>query len=470
MAKRIISNADFVHLHVHSSYSSFDGVNSISSLPLLARKMGFQSIALTDHGNIGGIYKFMMECYKEKDVPYPVINPILGCEFYLSKNHNIHFSTKKSGKKVIEVGQEDGRKGNRHLILLAKNFTGYQNLCRLSNASWTEGYFHDPRIDLHLLNKYHEGLICTTACLSSVVNANLLHDRYDQAKKSAQIFKDIFGEDFYLEAMYHGMDAEGRIIPDIIKLGQELDTKVVCTNDVHYGTHDQGSSHEVLMCMSTSRCITDPKHLHFPYHEFYLKSAKEMSIAFGSHPEMLLNTVEVASKVNSKDILQGMTSGMRLPKYKVPDGFSGPFDYLKHIATEGMKKLGWNNSKPHIERFNMEINDIKIAWDNSRLDFATYLLVVYDYIAEAKKRGILTGAGRGSGYGSILLRCLGITYGPDPLAYGLLWQRFLGFDDQFFITPQDLGLDAESLSAPIISTEVDDARSYEDDMGGVDRY
>jgi DNA polymerase-3 subunit alpha len=465
MARPKLTNADFVHLHNHTEYSAFDGLNKIKKFPKHAAEMGFKSLAITDHGNMGGAFKFMNECNSVG------IKPIVGCEFYLAENRHIHFKTKKDKRgNLIEEGQTDGRKGNRHLVLIAKNWTGYQNLCRLSQASWTEGYaFQDPRIDFELLEKHHEGLICSSACLSSVVNANLLHNRYDQARKAAGMFQDLFGEDFFLEVMYHGIDAEAMIIPDVIKLSKDLGCTCIASNDCHYCEKCQGKSQELLMAMSTSRCLTDPKHISFPYHEFYLKSVDEMAVHFGSHPELLTNTSLVADKIDSNDIMENLTGKMRLPKYPIPEKFSTPYQYLEHLAFEGLKKLGWDTSKEHIDRLKMELRDVEVVWKNNRYDFATYFLVVRDYIIAAKERDILVGCGRGSGFGSVLLRCLDISYGPDPLQYGLLWERFLGFDDKFFISEQDFGLgDDEANLEQVVSTEED--REVEDDMGGVDRY
>jgi DNA polymerase-3 subunit alpha len=460
--KRKITNADFVHLHNHSEYSSFDGLNKISQFPKYAKEMGFKALALTDHGNMGGAVKFIQECNLQG------IKPIVGTEFYLSRNRNLR-GERREGNQIIK-GQPDGRKGNRHLVLMAKNWEGYKNLCTLSQHSWTEGVYIDPRIDIELLAKHSEGIICNSACLSSVINANLLHDRYDQAKKSVALFKDIFGEDFHLEVMYHGIEAEALIIPDIIKLSKEMDVKVIATNDCHYCKKEHGSSQEVLMCMSTSRCLHDPKRLHFPYHEFYLKSAVEMSVMFGSNPEFLTNTSLVADKINAKDIFDNMTSGMRLPRYKIPNGFTSPLDYITHLAYEGMKDLQWHKSKPHMERLKRELEDVKVAWDNNKYDFATYFLIVRDYIQHAKNKNILTGCGRGSGYASVLLRALGISYGPDPLKYDLIWERFLGFDFKIFVQEQDFF--GETIEKPI-DLSVDELfadRDVTEDAGGVDRY
>ena len=461
--KKRISNSDFVHLHNHSEYSSFDGLNKISQFPKYAKEMGFKSLALTDHGNLGGAIKFIQECNKEG------IKPIVGSEFYLSRNRHLRGERRENGSTI--KGQPDGRKGNRHIVLLAKNWEGWQNLCTLSQHSWTEGLYIDPRIDVDLLAKHSAGLICGSACLSSVINANLLHDRYDEAKKAVALFKDIFADDFYLEVMYHGIDAEAMIIPDIIRLSREMNVKVCATNDCHYCKKEHGSSQEILMCMSTSRCLNDPKRLHFPYHEFYLKSAPEMAVIFGTQPEFLTNTLLVADKVDAKDIFDNMTSGMRLPRYKIPAGFASPLDYLHHLAMKGMQELGWDKSKEHMDRMRLEFEDVRVAWENNKYDFATYFLIVRDYIQEAKNRNILTGCGRGSGYASVLLRALGISYGPDPLKYDLIWERFLGFDFKHFVQEKDFF--GENIVAPQEQAVIDikeEDRDVVDDPGGVDRY
>lgn len=467
MARKKLTNADFTHLHNHTEYSSFDGVNKVSEFPGHAAEMGFKALAMTDHGNMGGAFKFINQCNKVG------IKPIVGCEFYLAKDRHIHFKNKKDKRgNVLEAGQTDGRKGNRHLVLIAKNWEGYQNLCRLSQASWTEGYaFQDPRIDFELLEKHHEGLICSSACLSSVVNANLLHNRYDQARKAAGKLKELFGEDFYLEAMFHGIDAEGMIIPDILKLSEDIGCKCVASNDCHYCKQKHGQSQELLMAMSTSRCLHDPKHIHFPFHEFYLKSVDEMQVHFGTHPELLTNTNLVVDSIDSDSIIENLTGKMRLPRYPIPEGFKNPYDYLEHLSFEGLKKLGWHESKEHVDRLKMELNDVKVVWENNRYDFATYFLVVRDYITAAKDMDILVGCGRGSGFGSVLLRCLDISYGPDPLKYGLLWERFLGFDTKYFISERDFGLGEDQNEARNALAETEDeAREVEDDLGGVDRY
>ena len=811
----------------------------------------------------------------EEDNSYVSDFILHNCEFYLAR---------KMEWKNKEL-QPEGRKGNRHLCLFAKNFKGYQNLCTLSEMSWVDGFYTNPRIDLENLAKYSEGLLCSSACLSSLINANLLHDRYDAAKRACTLFKDIFGRDFYLEVMYHGIDAEASIIPDIIKLGKELEIPLIATNDCfepgtfistksgvkpiedikigeyviteknrlkkvlfvnkrksdsiydvksvlgtksfsatenhpvfvvskkdsthftepyyknvgdlnindylliiknnknlfnkndmsslclkellgsefdkyiegnyyttvkgfnktngyvrvpielkidddfcymigryiaegntdsysgkisfagnikeidiqkrivkyfeqfgcqpqlvidgnaakvifssvvwkgilnnlvgdgsenkhlpvvknsyycwsknqikniligyiigdghiptvvnrsgvisattskvlsyqisdilrqfglvcmptirtkfsnhknkkanvknwlplyvihlspsdneqfslifdietkskntscsrrkfidigdfyaikiksvtkrnynndvfnlqveddetyiangyvvhncHYLEKQDSTSHEVLMCMSTSKCLSDPKHLHFPYGEFYLKSAEEMGKIFGHIPQSIYNTVAFAESIDSEDMYKNMFGGMRLPKFKVPENytqdFEGQYKYLRDIAYDGLKGRGWGDSEEHKNTLEKELNDIRVAYESNKYNFAEYFLIEQDIMDFASKSGILTGPGRGSGYASVLLHCIGVAYGVDPLKYNLLWERFLGFDSKRFIKEDDFGIEEdiieklhekEELSEELAEDESmeDDDRDTEDDLGGVDRY
>jgi len=356
----------------------------------------------------------------ENDQSYVSDFILHNCECYLARDHTV-----KDREK-----QPDGRKGNRHLILIAKNWEGYKNLSTLTSISWQNGYYMDPRIDLNLLEKYHNGIIVSSACLSSFINANLLHDRYDIAKKGCSLLKDIFKEDFFLEVMFHGINAEKYIIPDIFKLSRELGIKVISSNDCHYIEKSQASSHDVFLAMSTGKCVKDPHRLKFSYDQFYLKSAEEMGKIFGQTPEVLYNTVALAERVDSDEIRKNLFSGkMRLPHFDLPEGFTDPHQYLTQLAWDGMKKIGWDNSERHIKALKMELDDLKIAKENNNMDFATYFLIVRDYINYAKGNGWRTGGGRGSVYASVIARCVGITSGPDPIEYSLLWERFLGFSE-----------------------------------------
>lgn len=519
----MISNKDFVHTHSHSEFSRFDGLAKIDDFVLTAKLMGFPAIALTDHGNVGGWIKFWQSCKKksykisslldrkllnngvahkistdkhgkETDIDVSAdLKPILGCEFYLARQHDL----------IGKENQPDGRKGNRHIILIAKNAEGYKNVCALSQRSWTHGQFHDPRVDLNLLAEHSKGVICTSACLGSIINNNLLHGQFDKAKAVATVLKDIFGDDFYLEGHFHGIDEEGLILPDILRLGKMLGIRVMAANDSHMCIKEQSRSQEVLMCMSQSRCIKDEKRMHFPYDEFYIKSAEEMAMIFGHHPEMMSNTVRLAESV--EDFMK--KGGMRLPVFDVDTSrnetnlhergkkyldqilsqdisgvkdvessdaaFEKAYTFLLNLVEMGMERLKWTNSEPHKKALQVEMKDVRIAWESNRMDFATYFLIVWDYINFARSKGILTGCGRGSGYASLILRCLGICYGPDPLQYGLLWPRFLGFDEIFFLNDHDWGFGEAEEVVAVAEADTDDLlveRDVENDEGGVDRY
>ena len=231
-------------------------------------------------------------------------------------------------------------------------------------------------------------------------------------------------------------------LPQIQKLAKELDVKIIATNDCHYIRREDAEFHEVLMCMSSGRLLKDPKRLKFPYEEFYFKSQAEMAKIFGHIPSVLTNTLELAEKCDYSDIVLG--DQMLLPRFDLPDEYSNPFEYLSAMAWDGLKKIKLDDSQRHHDRLERELGDIKLIWDTKRYDFATYFLIVEDIMQFAKKNNI--GAGiRGSGFGSLLLKCLGITEGVDPLEQDLMWERFLGFDDKQFISEDDLGIKAGQL-------------------------
>lgn len=387
-----------------------------------------RAVGLTDHGTFAGAIDFLKTCRANK------IKPILGMETYLARDHKCH----------DKQCQPDGRKGNRHLNIIAKNYKGFQNLCALSQAACLDGYYYDPRVDFELLAEHREGLIVTSACLSSVVNWNLSRDRYERARAAAAMFKDIFGDDFYLEVMFHGIDAEGKILPDIQKLASDVGVKMLATNDCHYIEKADSEYHEYLMCMSSGRTVRDPKRIKFPYSEFYFKSPEEMNKIFGHVPTCLLNTIEVAEKCDYSDLIFVEDGGeMKLPKFEIPEQYESPHDYLERLGREGMKALGMDKSPPHVARFEQEVSDLRLIWDTNRYDFATYLLMIEDIMRFAKKEDISAGI-RGSGYGSLLVKALGISEGIDPLEQDLMWERFLGFDSKMFISEADVGIKEKS--------------------------
>ncbi len=389
-----------------------------------AKSLGMTACGLTDHGTFSGAIEFLRTCRAEG------IRPILGMEAYLSKCHTAQCKDE----------QPLGRRGNRHINLIAKNYTGFQNVCALSQAASLDGFYYDPRLDAELLWKHREGVIATSACLSNLINHFLAEDQYDHAKKAVATFKDIYGDDFYLEMMFHGIDREAKILPEIQRLARDMDVKIIVVNDCHYIRQEDAEFHEVVMCISSGRTLKDPKRLKFPYKEFYFKSKDEMAVIFGDLPRAMNNTLEIADKCDYSDIIFVEEGGtMKLPKFDIPEEFKSPYDYLEKMARDGLIRLGLAKSEPHVKRLDMELSDIKLIWDTKRYDFATYFLIVEDMMRFAKDNNIDAGI-RGSGYGSLLLKCIGIVEGSiDPIKFGLLWERFLGFDTRTFITEDDFG-------------------------------
>jgi len=389
-----------------------------------AKSFGMTACGLTDHGTFAGAIDFLRTCREEG------IRPILGMEAYLSKCHTAHSKEE----------QPSGRRGNRHINLIAKNYVGFQNICALSQTASIDGFYYDPRLDAELLWKHREGVMATSACLSNTINYFLAEDKYNLAKKAVATFKDIYGEDFYLEMMYHGIDREAKILPEIQRLGKDMDVKVIVTNDCHYVNKEDAEFHEVVMCISSGRTLKDPKRLKFPYQEFYFKSKEQMAKIFGHQPQSMNNTLEIAEKCDYSDIIFVEEGGtMKLPKFDIPESFKSPYHYLEKMAQDGLIRLGLDKSEKHVKRLETELGDIRLIWDTKRYDFATYFLVVEDIMRFARENGIDAGV-RGSGYGSLLLKCIGIVEGAiDPLEFDLLWERFLGFDSKFFFTESDFG-------------------------------
>lgn len=430
-----MNNSDFAHWHVHTEFSSFDGLSPVEALIYKAREMGFPAIAITDHGVVSSWIKVLRLSAAKKDkrdnvIAHDPIKPILGAELYLSANHR--YRSKED--------QINGKSGNRHINLFASNYEGYKNISKLCQLGWTDGFYHSPRIDVNQLIEHSKGVVLGSACLSSVVNANLLYGRYDKAIEAASMFKDIFQDRMFLEVMYHGISEEAKIIPDIFKISKELKIPVLATNDCHFINKDDGQSQEVLMAMSTSKCLKDPKRLHFPYYEFYVKSAEEMMHLWRDTPYVIHNTVAMTEMIDTEDIKKNLFGVIRLPEFDVTEKYNSPYECVEALAWEGLKKEGWDQSPKHVEKLKSELSDVRIALEHNNLDFPTYFLIIADAIKEAESKGIMVANGRGSGYASLLLRCMGITYGPDPLEYNLIFERFLGFSDMRFVEPRDFGL------------------------------
>ncbi len=385
---------EFVHLHTHTEYSLLDGASRIDEVVSAAKNLGMKALAITDHGVMFGAVEFFKEAKKQG------IKPIIGCELYVAPRSRFD----KQGKTDKEYA---------HLILLAKDTKGYENLIKLVSLAYTEGYYYKPRIDYDLLEKHTEGLICLSACLAGDIPQLLLNGNYEAAKELAQRLKNAFKDDFYIEIQDHGIAEQKQILPLLIKLARELELPLVATNDVHYVNKDDAEMHDVLLCVQTGKTMDDPARMRFSTEQFYLKSPEEMAELFDFVPESLSNTVEIADKCN----FEFEFGNIHIPYYEVPDGLTAA-EYLYKLGYEGLEKK-YPEITPEIrERFEYEFNMIK------RMGYVEYYLIVWDYINYAKSVDIVVGPGRGSGAGSLVAYAIGIT-NIDPLKYNLLFERFL---------------------------------------------
>ena len=387
---------DFVHLHVHSEFSLLDGANRIKDIPVRAKELGMKSIAITDHGVMYGVIDFYKACKNEG------IKPIIGCEVYVAPR-----------SRFDKEGQID--KEYSHLILLAKDNQGYKNLSKLVSIGFVDGYYYKPRIDLEVLEKYHEGLIALSACLAGSVNQAILAGNMEKAISTAKWFKDVFKEDYYLELQNNGIREQVLANQKLVEISKKLDIPLVATNDAHYLKKGDAYNHEVLLCIQTGKKITDEDRMRFDTDELYIKSPEEMADYFSNIPEAIENTVKIADKCNV-EFEFGHTI---LPNYDVPKEYATHFDYLKKLCDDGIKKrYGDNPSKEILDRAEYELSVI------NKMGYVDYFLIVWDFIHYAKENGIPVGPGRGSGAGSIVAYAIEIT-DIDPIKYNLLFERFL---------------------------------------------
>ncbi len=387
---------EFVHLHVHSEYSLLDGMSRIKDLPVRAKELGMKAMALTDHGVMYGAVDFYKECKKND------IKPIIGCEVYVA--------TRSRFDKEANIDS-----GYNHLILLAKNKTGYQNLTKLVSLSFIDGFYYKPRIDLEILEKYSEGLVCLSACLAGRLSQALIRDDMEKAEEIALWHKNIFKDDYYIEIQHNGLREQIRINQKLIALARKLDIPLVATNDAHYLKKEDSYFHEVLLCIQTGKRMSDEDRMRFETEEFYIKSPEEMSEYFSEFPDAIENTVKIAEKCNY-DFEFGVT---KLPNYDVPEEFETHADYFKDLCYKGIKnRYGETPEKEIMDRLEYEISVIE------KMGYVDYFLIVWDYINYAKSVGIPVGPGRGSGAGSIAAYAIGIT-DIDPIKYGLIFERFL---------------------------------------------
>lgn len=388
--------SNFVHLHIHSEFSLLDGANRIKDLPVRAKELGMDAIALTDHGVMYGAIDFYKACKKEG------IKPIIGCEVYVAPRTRFDKEPNIDNKY-------------NHLILLAKNNQGYKNLSKLVSLGFVDGYYYKPRIDLEILEKYHEGLICLSACLAGSVNQALLNGQEEKAEEIALWHKKVFGEDYYIEIQNNGIKEQVLANQKLVKLARKLDIPLVATNDAHYLKREDAYNHEILLCIQTGKRMSDSDRMRFDTDELYVKSPEEMIEYFKAFPDAIENTVKIADKCNV-EFEFGHTI---LPNYDVPPEFETHYDYFRKICDDGIKnRYGENPTKEILDRAEYEIGVIK------KMGYVDYFLIVWDFIHYAKTHNIPVGPGRGSGAGSIIAYAMEIT-DIDPMKYGLLFERFL---------------------------------------------
>ena len=447
----------FVHLHVHTQYSILDGMSNISALFSKAEELGMPGIAITDHGNMYGVKEFSNVAKK-----HPSVKPIIGCEVYVTRHYD-HRLKDPDHKKYY------------HLILLARNYEGYKNLMKLVSIGHLEGKYYDkPRISHEILEKYHENLICCSACLAGEIPSQIVAGDMEGASRSIEWFKNLFGEDYYLEVMLHRTQVPGMsqelyelqktACDGIFELAQKHNVKVIATNDVHFVNKEDGPAHDLLICLNTGKFVDDSPRLRYTQQE-YLKTEEEMASLFPGHPEVLSNTLEILDKVESFEIDRDHV----LPKFDIDPAFLKDIDshlatykeiidagrndekgryrgddfchsvaYLCHLTYQGAKNRYGDLSEGIASKLDFELKTI------SRMGFPDYFLIVQDFIGWARKNGISVGPGRGSAAGSIVSYCLGIT-NLDPDKYQLLFERFLN---------------PERISMPDIDVDFDDEGRY----------
>ena len=387
----------FAHLHVHTEFSLLDGSNKIKECVSRVKELGMNSVAITDHGVMFGVIDFY------RAAKAAGIKPILGCEVYVAPGSRFDKEA---------VGNNDDR--YYHLVLLAENETGYYNLMKIVSRGFTEGYYYKPRVDMELLEQYHEGIIALSACLAGEVQKNILRGMYGEAKAAACRYKDIFGEgNFFLELQDHGMEEQKLVNQSLLRMSQETGIELVATNDIHYTYADDVKPHDILLCIQTGKKLADEDRMRYEGGQYYIKSEEEMRKLFPYAQEAIDNTQKIADRCNVEIVF----GEKKLPKYDVPDGFTS-WEYLNKLCYEGLERRYPGDDPKIRERLEYELSVIK------RMGYVDYFLIVWDFIKYARDHGISVGPGRGSAAGSIVSYCLGIT-SIDPLRYQLLFERFL---------------------------------------------
>ena len=386
----------FAHLHVHTEFSLLDGSNKIKEYVSRVKELGMNSAAITDHGVMYGVIDFYREAKKQG------INPILGCEVYVAPNSRFD----------REITGGDDR--YYHLVLLAENEEGYANQTKIVSKGFVEGYYYKPRVDKELLRKYHKGIIALSACLAGEVARFLTKGLYEEAKKTALEYKEIFGEgNFFLELQDHGIPEQGLVNQQLFKMSEETGIELVATNDIHYTYAEDAKPHDILLCIQTGKKLSDENRMRYDGGQYYVKSEEEMLRLFPYAKQALENTQKIADRCHV-EIEFGVT---KLPKYDVPDGYTS-WEYLQKLCYEGLEKRYGDPSEELKDRLAYELETIH------QMGYVDYFLIVWDFIKYAKDHGISVGPGRGSAAGSIVSYCLEITT-IDPIRYQLLFERFL---------------------------------------------
>ena len=387
---------NFTHLHVHTEYSLLDGSNKINEYVSRVKELGMKSAAITDHGVMFGCIDFY------KAAKAAGIKPILGCEVYVAPGSRFD----------KEKGKEEDR--YYHLVLLAETQEGYQNLIKIVSYGFVDGFYYKPRVDMELLEQYHEGIIALSACLAGEVARNLARGFYEEGKEAALRYEKIFGKgNFFLELQDHGIPEQRQVNHELIRMSRETGIELVATNDVHYTYSSDAEAHDILLCVQTGKSLKDENRMRYEGGQYYVKSEEEMRRLFPYAPEAIENTGKIAERCNV-EIEFGVT---KLPKFDVPDGYTA-WEYLNKLCFEGFDKRYTDNKEELKKRLNYELGVIK------DMGYVDYFLIVWDFIRYAREHGIMVGPGRGSAAGSLVSYTLGITK-LDPIKYDLLFERFL---------------------------------------------
>lgn len=403
----------FVHLHTHTQFSLLDGSNKIADYVKKCKDSGMTAAAITDHGVMYGVIEFYRAC---KDAG---INPVIGCEVYVAPGN----------RADREASHGDDR--YYHLILLAENNTGYANLMKIVSVGFTEGFYYKPRVDFETLEKYHEGLICLSACLAGELPRYILRDDYEGAKEFALKYRALFGKDnYFLEMQDHGIADQQKVNAALMKLSAETGIPLVTTNDCHYTNAEDATAHDVLLCIQTGKKISDEDRMRYEGGQFYVKTEEEMKRLFPYAIEACERTQEIADRCHV-EIEFGVT---KLPHFEVPEGYDS-WTYLNKLCFDGLKRRYGDDAEKHVERLNYELETIRT------MGYVDYFLIVWDFVNYARTHGVSVGPGRGSAAGSLVSYTTGIT-NVDPIRYSLIFERFLN---------------PERVSMPDIDIDFDDA-------------